>query len=63
MLLDAIPFPEQMNHVLFRSLFLTGPTPVALIRDTVYIDGGLLSWIPGFKNETLGTATPDGEFA
>jgi len=34
----------------------------ALIRDSVYIDGGLLSWLPGYDNGTYGSSWFDGDF-
>lgn len=33
----------------------------ALLKDTVYIDGGYLAWIPGMADGSYGAATQDGK--
>lgn len=43
---------------LVRSYELT--IAAALLKDTVYIDGGYLSWIPGMADGSYGAATQDG---
>lgn len=35
----------------------------ALLKDTVYIDGGYLTWIPGMADGSYGAATQDGRSA
>jgi hypothetical protein len=35
----------------------------ALLKDTVYIDGGSLYWIPGMADGSYGAATSDGRSA
>lgn len=32
----------------------------AVLKDTVYIDGGYLAWIPGMADGSYGSATQDG---
>jgi hypothetical protein len=34
---------------------------VAVVRDTVYIDGGYLWWEPGFGDGSVGPSTADGK--
>jgi hypothetical protein len=36
--------------------------PAAVIRDTMYLDGGYLMWKPGLADETYGSPTQDGIF-
>lgn len=33
----------------------------AVLKDTVYIDGGYLAWIPGMADGSYGSATQDGK--
>jgi hypothetical protein len=35
----------------------------ALLKDTVYIDGGHLYWVPGMADGSYGPATQDGRSA
>lgn len=43
--------PLERNHELTNA--------AAILKDTVYIDGGYLSWIPGMKDGSYGSATQD----
>lgn len=48
------------SSLMLNEQFTKASSIVALIRDTVYIDGGALSWMPEFADR-VGPAVPDSE--